>query len=173
MYPYLGINSQSSATVITATGQELQWQPTEFSDQSRATGLHTEIRAVLELYEAHSQKIYFSGPLVHNLFKQTVIDEGWVKIWAQLGGSCLSIWVVREIEAASKEGREVPPSYTNITDSVSFTWIYEVSLRCLFTVYTNYRSSGYPCDVFVSSETILKRNVTNHCRIRPQPILVP
>ena len=45
-------------------------------------------------------------------------DEGWTDVWAQLGGTTLSIWDMKMIAEASKEGREVPPTYVNMTDAV-------------------------------------------------------
>ena len=46
-------------------------------------------------------------------------DEGWKDVWGQLGGTTLSVWDMQEIEEANKHGREVPPTYINITDAVS------------------------------------------------------
>ena len=46
-------------------------------------------------------------------------DEGWRDVWAQLGGTTLSIWDMKEIDEASKQGKEVPPTYINVTDAVS------------------------------------------------------
>jgi len=85
--------------------------------------LHPEIRSVVGLTIAHAHKIYFSGPLVRRLERQPDgskphKEEGWLDVWAQLGGTTLSIWDMKEIQLASKEGREVPPSYVNITDAV-------------------------------------------------------
>lgn len=44
-------------------------------------------------------------------------DDGWVDVWAQLGGTTLSIWDMHKVEEANKQGREVPPVYINITDA--------------------------------------------------------
>jgi CCR4-NOT transcriptional complex subunit CAF120 len=46
-------------------------------------------------------------------------DEGWTDVWAQLGGTTLSIWDMKQVEEASKQGKEVPPTYVNMTDAVS------------------------------------------------------
>jgi hypothetical protein len=86
--------------------------------------LHPEIRSVVQLTLAHAHKIYFSGPLVRRYERQPdgqrpAKDEGWKDVWAQLGGNTLSIWDMKEIEEASKAGKEVPPSYVNTTDAVS------------------------------------------------------
>lgn len=86
--------------------------------------LHPEIRSIVNLTLAHGQKIYFSGPVVRRLERQPdgqkpVKDEGWRDVWAQLGGTTLSLWDMKEIDEASKQGRQVPPSYINVTDAVS------------------------------------------------------
>lgn len=84
--------------------------------------LHPEIRSVVQLTIAHAHKIYFSGPLVRRFERQPdghkpTKDEGWTEVWAQLGGTTLSVWDMKEIQEASKQGREVPPSYINVTDA--------------------------------------------------------
>ena len=86
--------------------------------------LNPEIRSVVKLTNAHAHKIYFSGPLIHRFERQPDgqkpnKDEGWTEVWAQLGGTTLSVWDMKEIQEASKQGREVPPSYINVTDAVS------------------------------------------------------
>lgn len=85
--------------------------------------LHPEIRSVVQLTIAHAHKIYFSGPLVRRLERQPDgqkphKDDGWTEVWAQLGGTTLSVWDMKEIQEASKQGKEVPPSYINVTDAV-------------------------------------------------------
>ncbi|KAG5646986.1 hypothetical protein DXG03_001710 [Asterophora parasitica] len=84
--------------------------------------LHPEIRSVVQLTAAHAHKIYFSGPLVRRIERQPdgqrpAKDEGWCEVWAQLGGTTLSIWDMAQIQEASKQGREVPPTYVNTTDA--------------------------------------------------------
>lgn len=84
--------------------------------------LHPEIRSIVQLTVAHSQKVYFSGPLVRRIERQPdgqrpTKDEGWREVWAQLGGTTLSLWDMKEIEEASKQGKQVPPSYVNVTDA--------------------------------------------------------
>ena len=44
-------------------------------------------------------------------------EEPWKRVWAQLGGTTLSVWDMQEIEEASRRGAEVPPTYINITDA--------------------------------------------------------
>ncbi|TFK70340.1 hypothetical protein BDN72DRAFT_877898 [Pluteus cervinus] len=84
--------------------------------------LHPEIRSVVQLTAAHAHKIYFSGPLIRRIERQTdghppSKDEGWVEVWAQLGGTTLSVWDMKAIQEASRQGREVPPTYVNVTDA--------------------------------------------------------
>lgn len=90
--------------------------------------LHPEIRSIVQLTLAHTRKIYFSGPLVRKLERQPdgrkpAKDEGWRDIWCQLGGTTLSIWDMQEVEEANKQGRQVPPSYVNVTDAVSNVYL--------------------------------------------------
>ncbi|KAJ7158649.1 hypothetical protein C8R46DRAFT_396215 [Mycena filopes] len=87
-----------------------------------APPLHPEIRSVVQLTTAHARKIYFSGPLVRRIERQPdgqkpTKDEGWTEVWAQLGGTTLSIWDMKQIQEASQQGREVPPTYVNMTDA--------------------------------------------------------
>ncbi|KAI0663874.1 hypothetical protein C8Q70DRAFT_1050494 [Cubamyces menziesii] len=84
--------------------------------------LHPEIRSIVTLTLAHAHKIYFSGPLIRRFERQTdgqtpAKDEGWREVWAQLGGTTLSVWDMEEIREASKQGKQVPPSYINVTDA--------------------------------------------------------
>lgn len=87
--------------------------------------LHPEIRSVVSLTVAHAHKIYFSGPLIRRIERQPdgqkpSKDDGWSEVWAQLGGTTLSIWDMKEIQEASQQGKEVPPTYVNVTDAVRF-----------------------------------------------------
>ncbi|KAJ7030397.1 hypothetical protein C8F04DRAFT_732265 [Mycena alexandri] len=93
-------------------------------DQAPAAAppLHPEIRSVVQLTTAHARKIYFSGPLVRRIERQPdgqkpTKDEGWTEVWAQLGGTTLSVWDMKQIQEASQQGREVPPTYVNMTDA--------------------------------------------------------
>ena len=36
-----------------------------------------------------------------------------------MSGTTLSVWDMVEIQEASKQGKQVPPSYINVTDAVS------------------------------------------------------
>jgi CCR4-NOT transcriptional complex subunit CAF120 len=93
--------------------------------------LHPEIRSIVSLFMAHTQKIYFSGPLIHKLEStpcgyKPQKDEGWRDIWAQLTGTTLSIWDMEEVKKAHQEGTEVPPSYVGITDAVRPPFIHTI-----------------------------------------------
>ena len=93
-----------------------------------------EIRSVVDLALAHAHKIYYSGPLVRRMERlpdgnRPVRDEGWVEVFAQLGGTTLSVWDQKAIDEASKRGEEVPPSYINVTDSVRQCYLYR-PFRC-------------------------------------------
>jgi CCR4-NOT transcriptional complex subunit CAF120 len=92
--------------------------------QQQRPSIHPEIRSVVQLTLAHARKVYFSGPLVRRVERQPDgarphKDDGWIDVWAQLGGTTLSIWDMKSIAEASKEGKEVPPTYINIQDAVS------------------------------------------------------
>lgn len=129
--PQMG-QSKSLGPARSLTDQQLdQQQPAAIRRSSLAGArpapppLHPEIRSVVQLTLAHARKVYFSGPLVKRLERQPdgqrpLKDDGWVDVWAQLGGTTLSIWDMREVEEANKQGREVPPTYFNITDAVRF-----------------------------------------------------
>jgi CCR4-NOT transcriptional complex subunit CAF120 len=87
--------------------------------------LHPEIEQVVALTLAHSSKIYCSGALARKIERQSdgnpakAHEAGWSDVWAQLGGTTMSVWDMQAINKASQEGKEVPPSYLNVTDSVS------------------------------------------------------
>ena len=107
------------------------------SGQPQAAQLHPEIRSVVTLTHAHAHKVYMSGLLVRRVERlpdghQPIKDEGWRDVWAQLGGTTLSIWDMKEIDEASKQGKEVPPTYINVTDAVSLIF-YRTSF-CRLTV---------------------------------------
>lgn len=87
--------------------------------------LHPEIRSIVQLSVAHAHKVYFSGPLIRRIERQADgnrphKDDGWRDVWAQLGGTTLSVWDMKEIEEANKRGEEVPPTYVNVTDAVCY-----------------------------------------------------
>jgi CCR4-NOT transcriptional complex subunit CAF120 len=87
--------------------------------------LHSEIRSIVNLTVAHAHKVYYSGPLVRRIERladggKPVRDDGWTDVWAQLGGTTLSLWDMKQIDEANKQGKEVPPTYVNMTDAVSF-----------------------------------------------------
>ncbi|KAM6504468.1 hypothetical protein JOM56_001411 [Amanita muscaria] len=92
------------------------------SQALQASQVHPEIRSLVQLNTAHAYKVYYSGPLVRKIERlpdgQTPTkDDGWTDIWAQLCGTTLNIWVMKQVQEASKQGREVPPTYFNVTDA--------------------------------------------------------
>lgn len=107
-------------------GSAAQSQQQQQGQQQGQPGrqLHPEIRSIVQLSTAQAHKVYFSGPLVKHIERHPdgrIVgkDEPWREVWAQLGGTTLSVWDMKEIEEASKRGAEVPPSYLNVTDAVS------------------------------------------------------
>ncbi|KAI0078739.1 hypothetical protein K474DRAFT_801299 [Panus rudis PR-1116 ss-1] len=116
--------SDAPRSSADAAQPQPQPQPEQAVLRTSSSGpsLHPEIRSIVNLTIAHGQKIYFSGPMVRKLERQPdgqkpAKDEGWRDVWAQLGGTTLSLWDMKEIEEASKQGRQVPPSYINVTDA--------------------------------------------------------
>ena len=110
-------------TPQTGLTRTLSMQETSKSPASNPNPVHPEIRSLVQLDAAHRRKIYYSGPLIRKLERQADgqkphKDDGWVEIWAQLGGTILSIWDMKETREASLQGKEVPPSYINVTDAV-------------------------------------------------------
>lgn len=113
-------NSSSSSNSVGRRGSSyMKSLPTNASNGT----IHPEIQQVVGLTVAHSSKVYCSGPLVRRIERNpdgtTVKDAQWVDVWAQLGGTTLSVWDMEAIKKASEEGREEPPTYINVTDSVS------------------------------------------------------
>ena len=84
-----------------------------------------DLRKALALHEAQHKKIYMEGYLSRR--EELNVDgkplhpgdakKQWQLCFVQLCGTVLSTWNVRAMEEAAKRGQEVPPSYTNITDS--------------------------------------------------------
>ncbi|KAF8349050.1 hypothetical protein F5887DRAFT_879230 [Amanita rubescens] len=102
--------------------QDLTSNPPSRQPSTSASQLHPEIRSLVQLNVGHAYKIYYSGPLVRRVDRlpdgqKATKDEGWTDVWAQLGGTTLSIWDMKQVQEASKQGREVPPAYINMTDA--------------------------------------------------------
>ncbi|THV07320.1 hypothetical protein K435DRAFT_959906 [Dendrothele bispora CBS 962.96] len=99
-----------------------QSQPQQPPAPQQPPPLHPEIRSIVQLTVSHAHKIYFSGPLVRRVEREAngnkpVKDEGWTEVWVQLGGTTLSIWDMKQIQEASQQGKEVPPTYVNMMDA--------------------------------------------------------
>ncbi|KAG1822449.1 uncharacterized protein BJ212DRAFT_1539526 [Suillus subaureus] len=106
--------------------QDDHWQESDTAlaahrNSTSVPPLHPDICSIVQLTVVHAHKVYFSGPLVKHiqcqLDGQCPKDDEWVDVWAQLSGTTLSIWDMKEIEEANKKGLEVPPTYVNITDA--------------------------------------------------------
>jgi CCR4-NOT transcriptional complex subunit CAF120 len=121
--------------------------------------LHPEIRSIVQLTAAHAHKIYFSGPLVRRIERQSDghkphKDEGWCEVWAQLGGTTLSIWDMKLIQEANKRGEQVPPVYVNVTDAVCVISVLVCSLLILAAVRASPSSHGCSCHRYFSRTKI-------------------
>ena len=124
--------------------------------------LHPEIRSVVSLTHVHAHKVYMSGPLIRRIERlpdghQPIKDEDWRDVWAQLGGTTLSIWDMKEIEEASKEGKEVPPTYINVTDAVSL--FPNPRLECYLILSISSCKSSEPSRYLRPRES-LRRDIT-------------
>jgi len=102
--------------------------PLSFHSQTQLppSSLHSKIQ---ELYRAHAHKVYYSGPLFRRIARlpggsKPKTDEGWTEIWAQLSGTILSTLNLKDCQEVSKQGEEVPPSYINITEAVSYSVLF-------------------------------------------------
>lgn len=137
--------------------------------------LHPEIRSVVQLTLAHARKIYFSGPLLKRIERmpdgqRPTKDDGWVDVWAQLGGTTLSIWDMREVEEANKQGREVPPVYLNITDAVSVSPSLETIPSRHQIVRTSTRCHHNACCWRAARKKVYECPHAQHCRVEFTPI---
>lgn len=174
-------NDASGAPTMGSARQQPQQQaiqvvPTAGGSTSRQ--LHPEIRSVVALSTAQAHKIYFSGPLVKHVERHSdgrIVgkDEPWREVWAQLGGTTLSVWDMKEIEEANKRGAEVPPTYLNITDAVR-----QELLACIQTsnnLCSEYQRLrwGYNARARRPARKIRKRRYTYERWAQPHTIFVP
>ncbi len=155
--------------------------------QSQPMQLHPEIRSVVTLTHAHAHKVYMSGPLVRRVERlpdghHPIKDEGWRDVWAQLGGTTLSIWDMKEIDEASKQGKEVPPAYVNVTDAVSLVlchnsrWhLYRHFSLCKFSAPSRYPRQGEPLlrNTVMSSPSTRRDPTSFSSPARIRPLLYP
>jgi len=144
-------------------------QPTE--DPPALQNLHPEIRSVVSLSLAHKQKTYFSGPLIHKLYRnpdgqKPHKDEGWREVWAQLSGTILSVWDMEKVKFAGQQGREVPPSYINITEAVRPPflpyYLYEQT-NPLSSVRSGPRCDNAASDTDIPPSQVHPRHHSQHC----------
>jgi CCR4-NOT transcriptional complex subunit CAF120 len=154
--------------------------------QSQPMQLHPEIRSVVTLTHAHAHKVYMSGPLIRRVERlpdghHPIKDEGWRDVWAQLGGTTLSIWDMKEIEEASKQGKEVPPTYINVTDAVSL-FLPQLLLPynrrfslCMCSAPSRYPRQGQPPlrNTVMSSPSTRRDPTSSSSLARVLPLLYP
>jgi hypothetical protein len=142
--------------------------------------LHPEIRSIVQLTAAHAHKIYFSGPLIRRIERQSDghkphKDDGWCDVWAQLGGTTLSIWDMKQIQEANKRGKQVPPAYVNVTDAVCSLSLVVLACSVLILAAVRASSSSHDC----SSHRDFSRNEirqyfhSKYGRIKSYDLLVP
>jgi len=159
-------------------------QPQQSHDQepppTHEAPIHPEIRSSVSLTMAHTQKIYFSGPLVYkhdrNPDGHKPHKDGWHEVWAQLYGTTLSIWDMEEVKIANHQGKEVPPSYVNITEAVRLTF-HLFYLRDSTKPPSPVRPCpGCPntaCNSDVPPSQIHQRYHSQHCWDESHPLLLP
>ena len=159
-------------------------QPQQSHDQQSSAAhdasLHPEIRSIVSLTVAQTQKIYFSGPLVHKFDRnpdgqKPREDGGWRDVWAQLYGTTLSIWDMGEVKIANQQGKEVPPSYVNITEAVgSPLHLYHLrdSTKPPSPVRSCPRCYNPACDTDVSPSQIHQCRHSQHRRNESPPFLL-
>lgn len=105
--------------------------------------LHPDIRSIVSLTKTHTQKLYFSGPLIHKFHRNPDGDEprkdqGWRDVWAQLCGTTLSIWDTEEAKRASQQGKEVLPLCVDVKEAVR-------SPFCLYYLRDSTKPSSSVC----------------------------
>ena len=125
------------------TGRPSSLPPTSALDRglslpalSQPIDSYLEIHSVVTLIHAHAHKIYMSGPLIRRVERlpdgHHPVKEEWTEVLAQLGGTTLSIWDMKEREEARKQGKEVPPTYINVTHAVGLYFYH--NFCCHLTV---------------------------------------
>ena len=99
-------------------------------------------------WRTDAQKVYFSGPMVRCNERNSdgvrrKKQSEWYDVWAQLGGTTLSVWDMKAIEEANKRGGQAPPSYINVTDAVGVTqFILCLLYVMLICLTSSFISSG-------------------------------
>ena len=172
-----GFAANPNPSLHTTAPPSQQGQPPEAPMQPTQP-LHPEIRSIVHHNLAHAHKVYFSGPLVLRIERQPdgqrpMKDEGWVDVCGKLGGTSLSVWDMEEIAEARKQGKDVPPTYINMTDTVrnfSSCAISQLSDRISLLVCPGLRHR--PSHVLHSSPEVFQRSHTQYCQIKPHSLLV-
>ena len=130
------------------------------------TSLHPEIRSIVSLTTAHTEKTYFSGSLIRKVERNPDgrtphRDEDWRNVWAQLNGTTLSIW---EVKIANRQGKEAPPLRIDVADAVRSTFrISPTQLKKLpSSVYPSPRFCHRPRNNNFSPSQIHQRYHSQH-----------
>lgn len=139
-----GQQAQTASTSTNGNGGQATPAGNGAAPPAPPKQLHPEIRSIVQLSVAHAHKVYYSGPLVKHIERHgdgRVVgkEEPWRDVWAQLGGTTLSVWDMAEIAEANKRGAEVPPTYLNVTDAVC-TLKVDHNLRELTIMFSRYTS---------------------------------
>ncbi|WFD29936.1 hypothetical protein MSPP1_000950 [Malassezia sp. CBS 17886] len=117
---------EARASTDTTRTSLLDAHPTA-SGAPRLTFKSADLRSALHLQEAQKSKLYMEGYLlVRHAFSvdgqpdnRAEHFRSWTECFVQLNGTVLSIWDAHALRMAEAEGREVPPSFINITDAVA------------------------------------------------------
>ncbi|EFP82606.1 uncharacterized protein PGTG_08802 [Puccinia graminis f. sp. tritici CRL 75-36-700-3] len=93
--------------------------------QPTGTGLTPthDLERLIDLFRL--PKFYYEGFIFRRTIllsdgappKRTDQNALWAKYYVQIAGTTMSCWDAAEIEMAAQEGRQVAPTYTNITDA--------------------------------------------------------
>lgn len=140
----MAANGQQTQTLSPSTNGNATPAGNGAAPSAPPKQLHPEIRSIVQLSVAHAHKVYYSGPLVKHIERHAdgrVVgkEEPWRDVWAQLGGTTLSVWDMAEIAEANKRGAEVPPTYLNVTDAVCISKAISI-MRMLTIVFSRYTS---------------------------------
>lgn len=160
-------------------------QPQQFHDQEPTTTyeapFHPEIRSIVSSTAAHAQRIYFSGHLVHNLYRnpdgsKPHEDRGWCSVWAELRGTTLSIWEIERVRMASQLGGGVPRSRVNVKEAVRTPFHLHYlrdSTEPSSPAHPCLRFHTTGCDNDVPSLQIYRDHHSQHCWDESPPFLLP
>ncbi|WFC95993.1 hypothetical protein MBRA1_002649 [Malassezia brasiliensis] len=122
-----GIPTRRPASqVLNQDTRHISGSSSSSASMPQLTFKSADLRSALHLHEAQKHKLYMEGYL---LVRHALSVDGqpahrpdqfrtWTECFVQLNGTVLSIWESRALAEAEAEGREVPPSFINITDAL-------------------------------------------------------